>query len=374
MFPLSVRGSERRLPPRNDGVARLPPLLTPKSCLRRSEHGIIPQRAAIVARYLSVDNGMRTILIIDDDVAFTAKLKEQLSEAGYRVLNTSIIAQAERECAREHPDLVLLEVRTERDAGWEALPRLAALQPVIVLSSAGLEEDVMRGFAAGAADYVTKPYRTGELLARIQARMLPEAPVIAPAKPTTTTAIVEEPPVMSNKRRSGEEEPEPVFMSEAEEMALLRNTETTPIRQLTASEEQASFGRRLRAERQRRHLTLVQVENDIKVRMYYLQAIEDEQWSLLPRGPAALRMMRAYASYFGIDSSAAEAEYRSRYQIDEKAPSFSFTVGNVNTRLRRPPPRWLIIVLAVVLALAVAGGAIYYFDPAFFNQLFGMPS
>lgn len=88
---------------------------------------------------------MRTILIIDDDVAFTAKLKEQLSEAGYRVLNTSIIAQAERECAREHPDLVLLEVRTERDAGWEALPRLAALQPVIVLSSAGLEEDVMRG-------------------------------------------------------------------------------------------------------------------------------------------------------------------------------------------------------------------------------------
>lgn len=318
---------------------------------------------------------MRTILIIDDDVAFTAKLKEQLSEAGYRVLNTSIIAHAERECAREHPDLVLLEVRTERDAGWEALPRLAALQPVIVLSSAGLEEDVMRGFAAGAADYVTKPYRTGELLARIQARMLPEAPVIAPAKPVASAAIVEEPPAMPNKRRPAEEEPEPVFMSEAEELALLRNSETTPIRQLTESEEQASFGRRLRAERQRRHLTLVQIENDIKVRMYYLQAIEDEQWSLLPRGPAALRMMRAYASYFGIDSAAAEAEYRSRYQVDEKSPAFSFTVGNVNTRMtRRAPPRWLIITLAIVLALAIAGGAIYYFDPAFFNQLFGMLS
>ncbi|MFN3372076.1 MAG: response regulator [Chloroflexus sp.] len=315
---------------------------------------------------------MRTILIIDDDVAFTAKLKEQLSEAGYRVLNSSIIAQAERECAREHPDLVLLEVRTEHGAGWEALPRLTALQPVIVLSSAGLEEDVMRGFAAGAADYVTKPYRTGELLARIQARMVPEAPVIAPTKPSSNAVVVEETPAMPSKRRPAEEEPEPVFMSEAEELALLRNPETTPIRQLTESEEQASFGRRLRAERQRRHLTLVQIENDIKVRMYYLQAIEDEQWSLLPRGPAALRMIRAYASYFGIDSAAAEAEYRSRYQVDDKGPSLSFTVGNVNTRLtRRAPPRWLIITLAIVLALAVAGGAIYYFDPAFFNQLFG---
>ncbi|PMP83650.1 MAG: response regulator receiver protein, partial [Chloroflexus aggregans] len=97
---------------------------------------------------------MRTILIIDDDVAFTAKLKAQLSEAGYRVLNSMVLAHAERECTRERPDLVLLEVRTEHDAGWEALPRLAAFQPVIVLSSAGLEEDVMRGFAAGAADYI----------------------------------------------------------------------------------------------------------------------------------------------------------------------------------------------------------------------------
>jgi DNA-binding response OmpR family regulator len=314
---------------------------------------------------------MRTLLIIDDDVAFTAKLKEQLSEAGYRVLNTSSIAHAERECAREHPDLVLLEVRTERDAGWEALPRLAALQPVIVLSSAGLEEDVMRGFAAGAADYVTKPYRTGELLARIQARMLPEAPVIAPNNPKTTV-IEEMTPVSTNRRANDKEVAEPVFMSEAEELALLRQSEQAPIRQLSESEQHASLGHRLRAERQRRHLTLVQIENDIKVRMYYLQAIEDEQWSLLPRGPAALRMIRTYAGYFGIDSSAAEAEYRSRYQVEEKTPSFSFTVGNINTRLpRRSSPRWLIVTLAIVLALAIAGGAIYYFDPAFFSQFIG---
>lgn len=317
---------------------------------------------------------MRTILIIDDDVAFTAKLKEQLSAAGYRVLNTSLIAQAELECAREHPDLVLLEVRTEKGAGWNVLPRLAGLQPVIVLSSAGLEEDVMRGFAAGAADYVTKPYRTGELLARIQARLLPAVPMTTPPPSATSTATTETSTASANSspRRPAAEEPEPVFMSEAEELALLRSTETAPVRQLTESEAQASFGRRLRAERQRRHLTLVQIENDIKVRMYYLQAIEDEQWSLLPRGPAALRMMRAYANYFGIDSSAAEAEYRTRYQLEDKTPSFSFIVGNVNTRLpRRTPSRWLIVVLAVVLAFALAAGAIYYFDPEFINQLLG---
>jgi DNA-binding response OmpR family regulator len=91
---------------------------------------------------------MRTILIIDDDVAFTAKLKEQLTEAGYRVLTSNFIVPGENLCVREHPDLVLLEVQTERGAGWDALPRLSALQPVIVLSSIGLEEHVMKAFAA----------------------------------------------------------------------------------------------------------------------------------------------------------------------------------------------------------------------------------
>ncbi len=311
---------------------------------------------------------MRTILIIDDDAAAAAKLKEQLSEAGYRVITSTMIEHGERECIAAHPDLVLLEVRSERDAGWKALPRLAALQPVIVLSSAGLEEDVMRGFAAGAADYVTKPYRTGELLARIQARMSPEAPV--PAVPPPMSAVAEA-PATSTRRRLADEEVESVFMSEAEELALLRQSDTaTPVRQLTEHEEQASFGQRLRLERQRRHLTLVQVENDIKVRMYYLQAIEDEQWSLLPRGPAAVKMMRAYASYFGIDSSAAEAEYRARYHVEEKGPSFSFTVGNVNTRVaQRALPGWLVLALGVTLALLIAGGAIYVFDPGFFTRL-----
>jgi CheY-like chemotaxis protein/transcriptional regulator with XRE-family HTH domain len=316
---------------------------------------------------------MRTILIIDDDVAFTAKLKEQLTEAGYRVLTSNFIAPAENLCVREHPDLVLLEGQTERGAGWEALSRLAALQPVIVLSSAGLEEHVMKAFAAGAADYITKPYRTGELLARIQARMLPEAPVITSSPPPTASAAAVAPPITSGKRRPAEEESESVFMSEAEEMALLRSNEgMSEIRQLSESEERASFGRRLRAERQRRNLTLVQVENEIKVRMYYLQAIEDEQWSLLPRGPAALRMMRAYANFFGIDSSAAEAEYRSRYQVEEKSRPFSFIVGNVNTRVKQAKPaRWLIMLLAIVLALAVASGAVYLFDPTFFSRIVG---
>jgi cytoskeletal protein RodZ len=106
--------------------------------------------------------------------------------------------------------------------------------------------------------------------------------------------------------------------------------------------------------------------------MYYLQAIEDEQWSLLPRGPAALRMMRAYANFFGIDSSAAEAEYRSRYQVEEKSRPFSFIVGNVNTRVKQAKPaRWLIMLLAIVLALAVASGAVYLFDPTFFSRIVG---
>ena len=53
-------------------------------------------------------------------------------------------------------------------AGWQILERYGSRLPVIVISGQGLEEDVVRGLDLGAADFLTKPFRSAELLARLR--------------------------------------------------------------------------------------------------------------------------------------------------------------------------------------------------------------
>lgn len=321
---------------------------------------------------------MASILIIDDDVTLLARLGAQLEEAGFAVLRSSDLRHAEGLYAEQRPDLVLLEVRTGNDGGWELLGRLAAETPVLVLSAAAHEEDVVRGIEAGAADYLPKPYRTAELLARLRARLtVPEPVLVAQATPQSVAALPESPParpattitvpLAPRRARKRPEEEEPVFMSEAEEMALLRIPPPPEAQAAPAAEGEAnkSFGPRLRAERLRRHITLVQIENDLRIRMSNLQALEDEKFTLLPRGPAALQMVRSYAEYLGLNATAMLEEFRSQHYVESSEPLPALG----GSRTPRSLPRWLVPLLAVILALAVGIGAILLLDPAFFQAL-----
>ncbi|NJL05357.1 MAG: response regulator [Chloroflexaceae bacterium] len=346
---------------------------------------------------------MTTLLLIDNDVALLARLDSQLTEAGYRVVKTSEAAPAHHLLSEMGPDLVLLEVKTGRGAGWDLLAEFAPRVPVFVLSSEGREEDVVRGFELGAVEYLAKPYRSGELLARLQARLrraevrpaaphgnrnsnghtppafvddlgeLTAAPAFVddlgeltaapseayatpPILPYTASAPAAEVAPPSAARRKQEEQ---VFMSDHEELALLR----TPVPEQPAAaavvSDDASLGRRMWAERQRRRLTLVQVENDLHIRMWYLQAMEEEQFTLLPRGPAVVQMIRSYATYLGLNANEAVTEYQEHFASalqPEAVPAF-------------PPkrslrvPRWVFSLLAVVLATIVSIGVIYWLDP-----------
>ncbi|NNJ09213.1 response regulator [Chloroflexales bacterium ZM16-3] len=331
---------------------------------------------------------MPRIQIIDDDVLTLASLGIQLEDAGFSVTKSSDLTHAEQAYVEERPDLVVLDVRSDRERGWELLERIADSTPVIVLSAAAREEDVVRGFAAGAVDYIAKPYRSAELLARLRVRLAIPVPVAAlavsaaptpaaPAAPAapkvgTTERLAETrppapPPRRSSARRDDDEEA--VFMSEAEEMALLRIPDprlvTEPAEAAPAPDEGESIGKRLRGERLRRHLTLVQVENELKIRMSYLQAFEDEKYTLLPRGPVALQMVRSYVEFLGIDPEPVVAEFRAQHYVDQYEPLPALG----GSRMPRSLPTWVIWTVAVLLALAVAVGAILYFDPAFFQNL-----
>ena len=122
---------------------------------------------------------MKTILVIDDDMQISNLLQEVLTGAGYGVLRAYSGTEALMLLERRKPDLVLLDLMLPGLSGEEVLPKLAGI-PVIVVSAKVDVRNKIDLLLGGAADYLTKPFDTGELLARIavQLRGGPSAPVL----------------------------------------------------------------------------------------------------------------------------------------------------------------------------------------------------
>ena len=117
---------------------------------------------------------MSHILVVDDDIHIGNLLQEALEAEGFRVSRAYSGTEAVLALERARPDLVLLDLMLPGLSGEAVLPRLAGLPVIVVSARADLDSKVSL-LLGGAADYVTKPFQTKELLARIAAR-LREAP------------------------------------------------------------------------------------------------------------------------------------------------------------------------------------------------------
>ncbi len=113
------------------------------------------------------------VLIVDDDQTLLMMLREQLEQAGYDVRTATDGREALREFFETRPDLVILDTRMSTMDGFTLIERIREISdvPLIVLSAYGDEEDVVRALDLGADDYVLKPYRLNELLARMRAHL-----------------------------------------------------------------------------------------------------------------------------------------------------------------------------------------------------------
>ncbi|HET7831480.1 MAG TPA: diguanylate cyclase [Gallionella sp.] len=112
------------------------------------------------------------ILIVDDDSGALTLLRNILTAAGYTVRPFNNGELALRSAAAEAPELVLLDIRMPVMDGFEVCRKLKenpALTeiPVIFISSATDIEDKVKGFQAGGIDYITKPFQTEEVIARV---------------------------------------------------------------------------------------------------------------------------------------------------------------------------------------------------------------
>lgn len=113
---------------------------------------------------------MPCIAVIDDDVYIGDLLEEILQREGYRVLRAYSGTEALYLLQQQRPDLVLLDLMLPGLSGEEVLPHLQGV-PVIVLSAKADIQGKIDLLLGGAADYVTKPFDTGELLARIAVQL-----------------------------------------------------------------------------------------------------------------------------------------------------------------------------------------------------------
>jgi DNA-binding response OmpR family regulator len=115
----------------------------------------------------------QTILLVEDDEILREALAFNLSRQGYEVREASEGQQAIDEARRTPPDLIILDVMLPGLDGLSVCRILRAemATPIILLTARTGDVDKIVGLESGADDYVTKPFNTGELLARIRAVM-----------------------------------------------------------------------------------------------------------------------------------------------------------------------------------------------------------
>jgi len=112
------------------------------------------------------------VLVVEDETPIRVGLCDVLSFHGHRARQADNGIDGLQMALDSDVDLVLLDVMMPGLDGFEVCRRLRAqrpLLPIVMLTAKGLEEDVLRGFDAGADDYVTKPFSVAQLVARVQA-------------------------------------------------------------------------------------------------------------------------------------------------------------------------------------------------------------
>jgi two-component system KDP operon response regulator KdpE len=146
------------------------------------------------------------LLVIEDEPQLRRYLRATLSAQGFRLEEAIDGAAGLRLAAAVRPDVVLLDLGLPDLDGLEVLRRLREWSqvPVIILSARGQEEDKIRALDGGADDYLTKPFGTGELLARIRAALRRVESSGTPIEPKQHWGDVEFDLTAREVRRKGE--------------------------------------------------------------------------------------------------------------------------------------------------------------------------
>jgi two-component system response regulator QseB len=125
---------------------------------------------------------MNRVLVADDEQRITSFIEKGLRKHGFATLATHDGAEAVRLARDEDFDLLILDLGLPHADGFEVLAQIRGRGerlPVIILTARDELDSTVRGFESGADDYLTKPFRFDELLARVRARLRDPGPADA---------------------------------------------------------------------------------------------------------------------------------------------------------------------------------------------------
>jgi DNA-binding response OmpR family regulator len=140
----------------------------------------VGHRLATASTFLSNTNSMK-ILIIEDETNIAQVLRLYLEQAGYDVLTASDGVGGLELHAREHPDLIILDLMLPTLDGMEVCRRIRAWAntPILMLTARQGEEDRIAGLDLGADDYLVKPFSPREVVSRVKAILRRSTPVMS---------------------------------------------------------------------------------------------------------------------------------------------------------------------------------------------------
>ena len=231
------------------------------------------------------------IMVVDDEPAIGKLLLYQLAGFGYQVSYFQDGLEALRRLPATRPDLVLLDVMMPLISGWEVCRqiRTCSAVPIIMLTAKSADADVVAGLGAGADDYITKPFSMAQLHARIEA-------VLRRAAPGGGLRALTRTPPRADAYLAAVVEAYPTRLRAAEETSLPGGPEPSQ----ATTDTRLRLSQHLRETRIAQGLTLHQIERATGVRWEFLQAIEQENWSYIPRDKLR-RAVRRYAAHLGVE-------------------------------------------------------------------------
>lgn len=119
------------------------------------------------------DQAQRTVLVVEDEEALAVGLRDALLHGGFEATVVGDGVQGLEAVRAQQPDLLVLDLMLPGMSGLDVLKALRAegfRTRVLIVTALADEEDLLRGFQAGADDYLTKPFSPRELLARVEAQ------------------------------------------------------------------------------------------------------------------------------------------------------------------------------------------------------------
>jgi DNA-binding response OmpR family regulator len=130
-------------------------------------------------------------LIVDDDLALADVVSFTMRRAGFQVLMAHDGLSALDRWLLEKPDIIILDLNLPKLGGLAICQRIRADSdtPIIILSVRGDEEDIVRGLALGADDYIVKPFSPRQLVARVEAVLRRAAGAPGTAEPMTVSGL-----------------------------------------------------------------------------------------------------------------------------------------------------------------------------------------